>query len=365
MSPISPMSQNRENTASHTPVWRVVLKRVAEPARTNQDQASRPRSGWKGLGRLIWFFCFIIASLFVLNWMINSGLHRIKTSQFGVSNEIVQGKINADIIISGSSRAISHYDPRVIEAVTGRAAFNLGRNGSQTDIQVAVLKTYLRHNRHPKVVIQNLDAFSFITTREVYDPAQYMPYLGEADIYNALRIIDRRMWWKTKYLPLYGYAVDDMRFNWLLGLKSLVGSSPEQDFFLGFNPRVGHWTAEFENFKASHADGTTFAIEPAGVKVIEDLIQVCHDNGVKLVFVYSPEYQEMQTLTKNRAEIFEKFHELSERYNVPLWDFSDWSHADDQQFFRNSQHLNAEGAEVFSKDLANRLAKELPQLISE
>jgi hypothetical protein len=350
MAPNSPILPARDRGKLSPQMGPVEFIQVTAPTSANHKMKPIQHSTRRGVGRIAGFFCLIVVLLYIVNGMINSGLRRIKTSQFGVSNKIVQGKINADIIITGSSRAISHYDPRIIEAITGRTAFNLGRNGSQTDMQLAVLKTYLAHNRTPKLVLHNLDAFSFVTTREVYDPAQYMPYLGEDDIYAALHHISPEIWWKAKYLPVYG-------------LKGCFGWSPREDFFLGFNPRVGHWTADFENFKTTHGAGTTFDIEPEGVRIMEDLIRVCHDKGIKLVFVYSPEYREMQMLTKNRAEIFAKFSELSERYNVPLWDFSDWNNANNHELFRNSQHLNAEGAKVFSQDLANRLAKELPRLI--
>src|SRR6185312_3538963 len=211
----------------------------------------------------------------------------------------------------------------------------------------------------------NLDAFSFVTTREVYDPAQYLPFLNEPDLYEALYKINPEAWWKAKHLPVYGYVVEDMRFNWLLGLRGFCGWSPREDFFSGFNPRTGHWTADFENFKTTHEAGTTFDIEPEGVRILEDLIQVCHERGIPLVFVYSPEYRDMQTLTKNRGQIFGKFRELSERYKIPLWDFSDWKYANNHDFFRNSQHLNEEGAELFSKDLATRLQGELPKLLGD
>ena len=39
---------------------------------------------------------------------------------------------------------------------------------------VARGETYLRHNRAPKILIQNFDAFSFqLTHDEVYDPGHY------------------------------------------------------------------------------------------------------------------------------------------------------------------------------------------------
>lgn len=336
---------------------------MTTPAKGTIEDRDR-RRGLRGLSRIVCFCCWIVALLYGVNAMINAGLRRINTSQFGVSNKIVQGEINADIIISGSSRAISHYDPRIIESTTGHSAYNLGRNGSQTDMQLAVLKTYLKHNRKPLLVVQNLDAFSFVTTREVYDPAQYMPYLAEPDIYAALQHIDKTEWWKDKHLPLYGYVVDDMRFTWIAGVRGFFGWSPREDFFLGFNPRTGQWTDEFEKLRAGNPQGVSFAIEPAGVQVMQDLIEVCRNNGIKLVFAYSPEYKEMQSLTKDRFEIFRQFRDLSQRYDVPLWDFSDWQYSDDREFFRNSQHLNAEGAKSFSEDFARKLAQELPHLIT-
>ena len=36
-------------------------------------------------------------------------------------------------------------------------------------------------------------------------------------------------------------------------------------------------------------------------------------------------------------------------------DYSDWTYAQNTEYFQNSQHLNAEGAAIFSEDVANRL----------
>ena len=269
-------------------------------------------------------------------------------------NQMMQGKVNAQIVISGSSRAVSHYDPRIIQTLTGRSAFNVGRNGSQTDMQVAVLKAYLEHNRKPDIVVHNLDAFTFVTTREVYNPAQYVPYLYDEELYRPLCQINSDTW-KSRYVPLYGYVVDDMNFSWISGLKGFFGWSPREDFFLGFNPRSKKWTDEFQRFKEQNPEGVSWGIEPAGIQNVEDLMQLCQQRGIQLIFVYSPEYAEMQNLTKNRAEIFERFYELGAQFNVPIWDYSDWEFAGDTNYFTNSQHLNAEGAQVFSRDVANRL----------
>ena len=309
---------------------------------------------WKAVRRIGWFFGMLIVLTFVMSTIITLGLRRIKTSAFGASNQIMEGKVNAQVVITGSSRALAHYDPRTIETITGRTAFNLGRNGSQTDMQVAFLKAYLEHNRKPELVIQNLDAFTFATTREVYDPVEYTPYLYDPELYAALRKINPNIW-KSRYLPLYGYVVEDMKFTWILGLRGFLGWSPPEDYFLGFNPRSRKWSDDFQHFKESNPEGVRFEVEPAGIQAVEDLIRVCRQNRIQLIFVYSPEYEKMQLLAKNRVEVFNHFHDLANRYDVPLWDYSDWKYAGNQDFFQNSQHLNSSGAALFSNDLANRL----------
>jgi hypothetical protein len=93
---------------------------------------------------------------------------------------------------------------------------------------------------------------------------------------------------------------------------------------------------------------------------MKELIQVCQENGIHLIVVYSPEYRGMQLMTTNRTQIFTEFHKLSQQYHLTLCDYSRWKYSDDTKFFRNSQHLNADGAKVFSTELAQRLATLLP-----
>jgi len=355
--------EGRETLIAHSRTW--TSSAVAEPpqrsvgdggvtaavARSRRDTG---RGSLFAIKRIVCFCGLIAVLVFGLDATITSGLRQIKTSQYGAMNQMMQGKVNAQIVITGSSRAVSHYDPRIIQTLAGRSAFNVGRNGSQTDMQVAVLKAYLEHNRKPDIVVHNLDAFTFVTTREVYNPAQYVPYLYDEELYRPLRQINRDTW-KSRYVPLYGYVVDDMNLSWIAGLKGFFGWSPREDFFLGFNPRSKKWTDEFQRFKEQNPDGVSWGIEPAGIQNVEDLMQLCQRREIQLIFVYSPEYAEMQRLTKNRAEIFKHFHDLAAHFNVPIWDYSDWEFAGDTNYFTNSQHLNAEGAKVFSEDVASRL----------
>lgn len=308
-----------------------------------------------GAWRIAAFFVLLCAMALALDAFIGFALRRLTTGDFGDWNRIVGGQVNADIVISGSSRARSHYDPRVLRALTGLSAFNIGLNGSQTDMQLARLKTYLAHNRKPRLLIHNLDAFSLqVSHGEVYDPGQYVPYLAEAHLYRALLRIngDTR---KARYVPLYGYAVQDMRLNWLTGLRQTLVPPSTPTLFDGYEPRNVGWTGEFDDFRARNPRGVSIPVEAEGTAQLEELLRLCAQQGVRVVLVYSPEYLEMQSMTSNRTEIFERFETLGRLHGVDLLDFSASplsSHADN---FYNSQHLNAAGADTFTRELAGRL----------
>lgn len=337
---------------------------VQHPGLPSAGSSSSPtsrmlgRRRFPGLGRILAFFAFLAALAFVVDALIGSGLRRIRTSKFGSLNRVMAGEVNADIIINGSSRALVHYDPRIIAAATGRSAYNLGMNGVQIDVQLAVLKAYLSMNRKPRVVIQNLESFTFKTTKrgELYDPGAYLPYLSNRALYEGLRQIDPAVW-KWKYFPLYGYVVEDLNFTWVKGLLAFAGRQESENYFQGFNPRHLQWTGDFEQFRRSVGPaGVVNEIELAGIACLEEMIALCAQADITLILAYSPVYAEMQALERNRAEVFATFERLARQHSIPFWDFSGHPVAHIRDYFYNSQHLNAEGARIFSSTVADRLA---------
>lgn len=318
---------------------------------------AKPLPPKAALVKIILFFIVLGVTCLLLDRTISAGLRSIPVSKYGALNAAFGGKVNADILVNGSSRALVHYDPRILTERTGRSAFNLGMNGVQIDIQLAVLKTYLAHNAKPKIIIQNLEAFTFEVTKpgEIYDPGLYIPYLREPALYRALHSIDSNVL-KWKYLPLYGYTVEDMRFTWIRGLLAHLRWFGPEDYFQGFNPRYRSWSEDFENFRKQVPDGVRYQIQPAGVAALEELLSLCKVQDIKAFLVFSPEYFEMQAMEKNRAAIVEQMQAIAKAQDAEFWDFSDDPICKDHKNFYNSQHLNALGAEKFSQMLGKRLA---------
>ena len=334
------------------------LTTTVQSASVATEMAGKHESKWLGVLKILSFAGVVLISCFLVHGLISKGLRMVNSDTFGAWNAAMQGRAGAQIIISGSSRAAYHYDPRTIEQATGLTAFNIGRNGSQTDVQLGVLRAYLEHNQKPEVVVQNLDAFTFVTTREVYDPALYVPYLDDPAIYAMMKQLDPELI-RGRYLPLYNYTVEDMNFTWWLGLRSLVGINPRGNVYLGFTPRYQSWTGDFAKFKAANPQGVSFPIEPKGIAALQSLIDLCKAQHIRLILVYSPEFLEMQRMTRDRSEIFAEFQTLAQRNDVPLWDYSGWAYGSDREMFYNSQHLNADGAALFSTQFAHDLASYL------
>ena len=71
-----------------------------------------------------------------------------------------------------------------------------------------------------------------------------------------------------------------MKFSWVLGLGTLFGWSQREEFFLGFNPRPGKWTNEFQRFKTANPVGVNWDIEPAAIQLMGDLVRTCQGNGI-------------------------------------------------------------------------------------
>jgi hypothetical protein len=309
-----------------------------------------------GFSRLVGFLLITTLLALGLHISISWSLKRVSVGDYGAFNRAMQGRVNAEVLVTGSSRAFRHYDPRILSGRTGLSCFNLGLNGSQIDVQLGALKAYLRQNKKPRLLIQNLDIQSLILTKPtaIFDPAQYVPYLGDTELYSCLDRIDGDLW-KWKYLPLYAYAVKDTSFTWTVGLRHLVGLGPRDACYDGFSPVARSWTNDFERFRRANPQGLEIEIDAGGVAALQGIIELCQKEGIQMALVYSPQYFEMIRLTRNRARIFALFRSIAQRGNVRFIDYTDSPISFNREWFYNSQHLNARGAEVFTQDLATRL----------
>ncbi|MFV0148791.1 hypothetical protein OBK08_12595 [Empedobacter falsenii] len=82
--------------------------------------------------------------------------------------------------------------------------------------------------------------------------------------------------------------------------------------------------------------------------IIEDLQKL----NTSVILINSPEYIAQIESQINRNEVIKLYKSISEKYNIPFIDYSNDSMNYQKNLFYNSNHLNAKGADIFTKKLA-------------
>ena len=81
--------------------------------------------------------------------------------------QVLDGQMNKDVIILGSSRGANNIIAKQLEDSTGWSAYNLSYRGSNIEFQEFLLKTLLKYNQPPKyllLVIDNESEFKTVST---------------------------------------------------------------------------------------------------------------------------------------------------------------------------------------------------------
>lgn len=271
---------------------------------------------------------------------------------------MIEGKVNADILVIGSSRALVQFDPAIIEKITNRSSYVIGLNGSMINVQFPVLKTYLNHNKTPEMIVQVL-GITELEYGEVHEPYQYLPYLKEKELYESLKSIDPEFI-RYKYVPLYGFLMlkNELYEPIFYGLLNKDDDTRAKRT-KGFYTDSRGWDDSFEKFKKEYPKGRSLKISQVNLDDLKELINICKDKGIKLVIVFPPAYYESYKYFTNLPDTFKIYSDLALNNNIQFLNYADSEISKSTENFYNSQHMNTKGATKFSTILAEDLKKVL------
>ena len=208
--------------------------------------------------------------------------------EYPVWNDIIDGKVNSDVVIYGSSRAWVHFDPFIISRKLKKSTYNLGIDGHNFWLQNLRHKQLLKYNKKPKLIIYSLDINTLQQNTELYNYEQFFPY----------------MLWNNEFTNTIVNTNNSLNFDFNIPLLRYMGryktirTSFEMAFFQknfekvrcnGYQGQDLLWNKDLENTEKKmnnyKASLNTFAI-----RKFEDFIIDLKLMNIKIVFVYSPEY---------------------------------------------------------------------------
>ncbi|WP_425077079.1 hypothetical protein [Psychroserpens sp. S379A] len=312
----------------------------------------------KFLLKIFVFALPIIITAYFIDVFISTNLKKsngFAFKEYTTWNAVLDGKLEADVLIYGSSRAWVHFDPKIIEDSLNLSVYNLGIDGNTFNMQHLRHKLALKHNKQPKLIIHSIDVTT-LQKGNFFNSKQILPYmLWNNDFFEATSEYPNYSYFDYK-LPLIRYQSKTDAITMALNM-SLGTQSNEPERIKGYEGQDRTWNSDFKKAKKK--------MKKYEIEFDSDLeqkfnayLKECKDKNIEVLFVYSPVYIEGQEFIKNKEGILDYYKSLAEAYDFLFFDFSEDELCYDKKYFYNARHLNKQGAEIFSRKVANLIKKE-------
>lgn len=259
--------------------------------------------------------------------------------------EYVINKVDADIVIIGSSRAQAHYDTRVFrDSIPDLTVFNCGGD-NQKFWYCDIVTNCILDRYSPTMVIWDFQLNDLEPFNE--NLSLLYPYYKEND-YVKERLLERE--------PLLKYQLwlNTYRYNGS-GSRILTASRLPKDFGkdrLGYS---GHKPLKTISMVFDDLHYTYITPDSGKVEQLERTIRKAQDKGVKLVFTISPV---VNKITGENSTI-ETLRSICSKYEIPLIDDSQLDgFVGNPDSGYDSNHLNSEAAALFTRTLISQIKHE-------
>ena len=305
--------------------------------------------------KLLYFSLPILIIAYPLDFVMSYYLSQSNTSpgEFEVWNDIYSSSTNCDIAIYGSSRSWVHIDPQILSDSLNIKVYNFGIDGHNFWLQYLRHIEFLKNNEKPKTIILSVDVFSLQKRKDLYELDQFLPYMlwnSNIQEYTSSYIGYSKF---DYYLPLVRYsgksnAISLIKENIARDKKSI---RYRRNGFLGMDRE---WNADLDKAK-SKKKSYEITTDPSSILLFESFIENCKTNNIELILVYTPEFIDGQEFISNRDDLLNIYKKFASKHSLKFYDYSNDSICSNKEYFYNASHLNKKGAEIFSKDFANKL----------
>lgn len=282
---------------------------------------------------------FLTAIIFIDNIAGIAFNYLYKNAKGGYTerNYSIIHRTSEEILLFGSSRTTHHYIPSIISDSTGLSCRNCGIDGMGIILEYGQLQV-ISERYMPQITVIDINApFSI----EMNDNTKYLGYLKPesnnkkiAEILEDINLTERYKCMSN----LYVYN------SQILKLLADCYSPTILSVDNGYIPIYGIT----DNFP-SRFDNKSFKEDPIKIKYIEKTINEFKDK-TKLIFVISPIIAATQT-----PSIYKRLYSLCQKHHITLFDYSTSFLSINKKYWKDSVHLNDEGAKVFTKLFANDL----------
>jgi hypothetical protein len=258
---------------------------------------------------------------------------------------VINGKINKEIVIFGSSRGARNIIASEIEKETGYSTYNLSFPGSDIEFHEFAVRSLLKFNKKPKVILLSIDypmAFlpdSILNFRldRLYPLVKYnyindeLVARGEKNLIMSNLLALSRMNKSNFNLRQKKFMPKDTVYS--------DGSMP-----IRFQKPDENWDKPKMFKKYNSANELKIKLE-----AFQKIIALCQENDIRLILISAPLFDPMDSAFKDRLRVLtsNKLELLESNSQNPIYK--------DKNYYYDRTHLNTKGATIFSNEIAQYL----------
>lgn len=290
----------------------------------------------------------ILLTAFVTRFT-NKGLRQSRVDFYGKVNAVFNSAQHTDLLMVGSSRVLVHLDPKIMDSVTGLNSYNAGFNSATIKTCFNIISAAIKYQTHIKAVILNIDYGIFGIEQDPYKDAYYYPFenngldikmtdSGSIGLVHKAKLFD---------VALYDDYVKYAAIDGLLRPNRIVPG------YKGYQPHLQ--LNDFKNIFDSSSTPQAIAYSSDAFNLLKQCIAICKQQQVQLIMVMAPYYkkQSPEKCYSNAAEIVNTIEQTAKQNNVPFFNYTNMSFANEQQYFYNMNHLNSKGAALYTQAVAD------------
>ena len=289
-----------------------------------------------------------------LDAMISHGLANSAGYPQQVWREIRNGEFASDIVIMGTSRGLEHYDPYIIDSITGLKSYNLGMGGYGVNVEWMKYRYYCHYNSQPKYFIYDVDYIPLKINHapHMHQSEQFLPLFYDGAIRKDLMSVGYS--WIDAYIPMaryWGYQSVNKR-----GLLEFFNLKHYCDYpsYKGHMPDPDPW----EPNRLHYSDSIPSYVDEDAKTVFLDFVQECEESGVQLIFVTSPVYCNYVDMSPDWNRYVAWYDSIASANDIPYLNYTDHPICRDSTLFNAGFHLTPDGtkrwSEILSKDLMDK-----------
>lgn len=290
-------------------------------------------------------YSFIVALfLFVIlgDWFVGKVLEAGFFSEQSIENDRVVHAFSAteaDLLVFGSSRALHHYNTKLIQDSLNITAFNVGQGGQNIYYHNLLLETILSRYR-PKTIILELFYIDFEETSSNWNKeklAVLLPFSKKHEtVHNAFMTIDPNHRFKM-FSHIYPFNSEVYRI-------ARNNFAPYHNSFNGFMPIAAQSNLDLNEQPLKIKSDAS--LDSNKVAEVESFITSCLNADIDLKIVVSPSYCFYEK--GNRYEKFIVY--LKGKFPIEVYSFqNDAFFSGHPELFKDVNHLNSTGANLFTK----------------